>query len=228
MGLRTDGPAPETAHATGRIRTSGRRYFAAFGLRALRRNRLDERVTQGFASVSELFGALEAARDADDEGGLSILDHGLQCADLLQRSRPDDRELQVAGLVHDLGWLERTPSGWTLRVDAAHDVDGSQLVRRLLGPRIAFLVGGHVAAKRYLLATDASYRALLSARSEITLEFQGGVMEPDEIEAFLALPEWEDLVALRRADDSAKVRGKQVPGLDAWAATVEEIASLAS
>ena len=79
---------------------------------------------QGFASVDELFGALHAARDADDEGGLSILDHGLQCADLIRAARPDDVELQVAGLVHDLGWLERAPGGWTLRPDAAHDVDG--------------------------------------------------------------------------------------------------------
>ena len=143
---------------------------------------------QGFASVDELFGALHAARDADDEGGLSILDHGLQCADLIKAARPDDVALQVAGLVHDLGWLERAPGGWTLRPDAAHDVDGSQLVRRVLGPRVAFLVGGHVAAKRYLLATDAAYRAWLSARSETTLAFQGGVMEPDETEAFEADP----------------------------------------
>jgi predicted HD phosphohydrolase len=182
-------------------------------------------VPQGYANVDELFGALDAARDADDEGGLSILDHGLQCADLIRATRPDDVELQVAGLVHDLGWLERARDGWTLRVDAAHDVDGSQLVRRLLGPRVAFLVGGHVAAKRYLLATDTAYRAVLSARSETTLEFQGGVMDPDEADAFVAIPEWEDLVALRRADDAAKVRGKVVPGLDAWTTVVEAVAA---
>ena len=182
-------------------------------------------MTQGFASVNELFGALDAARDADDEGGLSILDHGLQCADLIKVARPDDVELQVAALVHDLGWLERTADGWRLRPDAAHDLDGSQLVRRLLGPRVAYLVGGHVAAKRFLLATDSSYAALLSARSETTLEFQGGVMEPEETEAFVALPDWEDLVALRRADDAAKVRGKLVAGVDAWAAVIEELAA---
>ena len=204
----------------GRIGMPGRRYSAcsAFAGDA-------DRMVEGFASVNELFGALDAARDADDEGGLSILDHGLQCADLIKAARPDDVELQVAALVHDLGWLERAPDGWALRLDAAHDVDGSQLVRRLLGPRVAYLVGGHVAAKRYLLATDSSYRALLSARSETTLEFQGGVMGPEEADAFVALPDWEDLVTLRRADDAAKIRGKSVPGLDAWAAVVEEVAA---
>ena len=66
---------------------------------------------------------------------------------------------------------------WTLRLDAAHDVDGRALVApaaRAAGRRR--WSGGHVAAKRYLLATDPAYAALLSARSEETLGFQGGVM----------------------------------------------------
>jgi predicted HD phosphohydrolase len=174
--------------------------------------------------VDDLFAALDASRDADDEGGLSILDHCLQCADLLQHGHPDDVELQVAGLVHDLGWLERAKGGWTLRPDAAHDVEGRRLVESLLGARVADLVGGHVAAKRYLLATDPAYRSLLSARSETTLRFQGGVMTAAEADQFVAIPYSADLVTLRRADDRAKVRGKQVPGLEAWRATVEALA----
>ncbi|HEY7105544.1 MAG TPA: metal-dependent phosphohydrolase [Acidimicrobiia bacterium] len=175
------------------------------------------------ADVGELFAALQAARDADDEGGLSILDHGLQCADLLATRRPDDVELQVAGLVHDLGWLERASGGWQLRVDAAHDVDGRALTGPLLGARVARLVGGHVAAKRYLLTTDPSYRARLSARSEVTLAFQGGVMAADECRRFEQDPDGDDLVALRRADDDAKERGKVVPGLDRWRAVIERV-----
>ena len=89
------------------------------------------------------------------------------------------------------------------------------------------LVGGHVAAKRYLLATDAAYAALLSARSEVTLGFQGGVMRDDEVARFERRAERDDLVVLRRADDAAKVRGKAVPGLDTWRAAVEEIAARA-
>lgn len=179
----------------------------------------------GFADVDALFDALVASRDADDEGGLSVLEHSLQCADLLRASHADDVELQVAGLVHDLGWLETSAAGWTLRLDAAHDVDGRALVRALLGERIAGLVGGHVAAKRYLLATDPGYAELLSTRSEVTLEFQGGVMNADEIVAFEQRPERRELLVLRRADDAAKVRGKVVPGLDTWRAVVEAVAS---
>jgi len=182
-------------------------------------------VTIGFADVDALFDALRASADADDEGDLPILDHCLQCASRLRSSHPDDAELQVAGLVHDLGWLEPDDGGWSLRLDAPHDVSGCELVAPLLGARIASLVGGHVAAKRYLLATDPAYAALLSARSEETLGFQGGVMTAAEVEAFARRPDREDLVALRRADDAAKVRGAVVDPLDSWRPAVEAVAS---
>jgi predicted HD phosphohydrolase len=181
-------------------------------------------VSAAFVSVDDLFAALDASRAADDEGGLAILDHCLQCADLLKQAQPGDVELQVAGLVHDLGWLERDADGWKLRADAAHDAEGRHLVEPLLGARVADLVGGHVAAKRYLLATDPAYRGLLSVRSEITLQFQGGVMTGAEADEFVTIPYATDLVTLRRADDNAKVRGKHVPGLDAWWAPVQTIA----
>lgn len=176
-------------------------------------------------SVDDLFVALRSSAGADDEGGLSILDHSLQCAARLAVSHPDDLELQVAGLVHDLGWLDPSGGRWALRADAAHDVDGRVLVEDLLGRRVGALVGGHVAAKRYLLATDPSHRSLLSARSEETLGFQGGVYTPAECAEFEARPDRDDLVALRRADDAAKVRGAVVAALDTWRAPVTDLAS---
>jgi predicted HD phosphohydrolase len=181
-----------------------------------------------FVDVGALFDALVASADADDEGGLPILDHCLQCAARLRDSHPDDVELQVAGLVHDLGWLERDGGRWTLRLDATHDVTGRALVAPLLGPRVAALVGGHVAAKRYLLATDPEYAALLSARSEETLTFQGGVMTADEVAAFEQRPDCDDLVALRRADDAAKVRNADLDPLDTWRPAVEHVVAVHS
>jgi predicted HD phosphohydrolase len=182
-------------------------------------------VSDGLVDVDALFDALDASRDADDEGGLSILEHSLQCAALLRASHPDDVELQVAGLVHDLGWLERAAGGWRLRLDAAHDVEGRELVRGILGDRVASLVGGHVAAKRYMVATDTGYAELLSARSEVTLDFQGGAMPAHEIAEFEQRADRDDLVVLRRADDAAKVRGATVAGLATWRAAVESVAA---
>jgi predicted HD phosphohydrolase len=184
-------------------------------------------VSAPFADVDALFDALRASSDADDEGGLSILEHCLQCVELLRHSHAADRELQVAGLVHDLGWLEDSGGGWTLRLDATHDVEGRALVQPLLGERIGTLVGEHVAAKRYLLTTDSGYAALLSQRSEATLGFQGGLMDAAEVAAFGGRADREDLVSLRRADDAAKVRGVVVAplhSLDRWRPVVEAVA----
>jgi predicted HD phosphohydrolase len=125
--------------------------------------------------------------------------------------------------VHDLGWLELVDGRWTLRLDATHDVTGRALVAPLLGPRIGALVGGHVAAKRYFLATDPDYAALLSARSEETLGFQGGVMTADEVAEFEHRSDRDDLVALRRADDRAKVRDAPLDPLESWRSAVEQV-----
>ncbi len=187
----------------------------------------DGATTTAFADVDALFDALRASADADDEGGLPILEHSLQCAGRLRASHPGDLELQVAGLVHDLGWLGRDDGGWALRLDAVHDVVGRALVGTLLGERVASLVGGHVAAKRYLLATDPVYASQLSSRSEETLVAQGGAMDADEVAAFERRPDRDALVALRRADDAAKVRNAAVDPLDAWRPVVERVVASA-
>ena len=90
-----------------------------------------------------------------------------------------------------------------------------RLVRELLGDRVADLVAGHVAAKRYLVTVDPSYRELLSGNSTKTLERQGDAFTADEVTAFERSPLADDWIALRRASDRAKVSGLVVPGLPA-------------
>ena len=75
-------------------------------------------------SVEELMDLLHACRGARDTPDLShsrlrssggtpvgdpvdLHDHALQTAALLRRGHPSDKELQVAGLVHDIGHLLR-------------------------------------------------------------------------------------------------------------------------
>ncbi len=140
--------------------------------------------------------------------GLSELDHGLQCAELLARRHPDDTELQIAGLVHDVSHRDTS--------DAEHGRLGAQLVRPLLGERVAALVEAHVPAKRYLVATEPGYDAGLSELSSASLALQGGRLTAAEIAAFAARPWAMDAVALRRADDAAKVPRRPVAGLEDW------------
>src|SRR5206468_671298 len=111
---------------------------------------------------------------SDDGDPLPVLDHGLQCAALLAKLFPDDEELQVAGLVHDVG--HRIAPG----ASEAHGVIAADAVRDLLGARVAALVELHVPAKRYLVTVDPAYRDVLSDGSTISLARQGGALSAAE------------------------------------------------
>jgi predicted HD phosphohydrolase len=173
-------------------------------------------------TADELIALLVCDEDLDrvDEPAevLSALDHHLQCAAVLAAERPDDVELQVAGLVHDVGHLA-VPDD-----PDAHGRAGADLVRPLLGARVADLVELHVPAKRYLVTVDPTYRARLSANSTWTLGQQGGDLSADERAAFEAHPRADDALALRRADEAAKVAGLVVDGLETWRPALERLA----
>jgi predicted HD phosphohydrolase len=160
-----------------------------------------------FATVDELFAVLDDERPGDV---VTALAHALQCASILQRQRPADEELQLAGLVHDVA------SSLAPRPPGCHAQLGAELVRPLLGERVAALVGAHVAAKRWLVACEPHYRAHLSENSKATLARQGEAFSAEERAAFERLPHAADCVLLRRADDQAKRPGVAVPSLAAW------------
>jgi predicted HD phosphohydrolase len=137
------------------------------------------------------------------------LGHALQVAAVLRDAFPDDEELAVAGLVHDIGHLLPGVS------DTEHAEAGQAVLGAALGDRVAGLVGLHVAAKRYLVATEG-YREVLSADSVSSLARQGGSMSTGERLAFESLALSADAVRLRRADEGGKVPGLIVGELSDW------------
>src|SRR3954471_12883726 len=150
-------------------------------------------------NLAELWSTLEACNeffDSLDLDGdpLPVLDHQLQCAALLAIERPDDVELQVAGLVHDIG--HRLSPG----ASRQHGVIAADAVRDLLGERVAALVELHVPAKRYLVTINPDYRFVLSDGSTISLARQGGVLSDDERHTLEANPHLSDALHLRRCD----------------------------
>ncbi|WP_394428694.1 HD domain-containing protein [Streptomyces sp. SGAir0957] len=176
----------------------------------------------GPRTVEELMAALHACRgawDTPDRSGdpVDLHDHALQTAALLRRGRPSDKELQVAGLVHDLGHLLYPGD------DAGHADRGADAVRGLLGERVARLVRLHVPAKRYLSALEPGRG--LSAQSARTLAAQGGPMSAREIAAFEADPLAEDAVTLRQADDAGKVVGLDAGVMEDWRPVLELVAA---
>ncbi|HEX4127238.1 MAG TPA: HD domain-containing protein [Acidimicrobiales bacterium] len=158
-----------------------------------------------------------AARMLSPGVPVSQLDHALQTGALLAHLHPGDDELAAAGLVHDIGHL--LPGG----TDEAHADDAARAVRRALGERVAGIVGLHIQAKRYLVATEAGYGGVLTDDSVVSLGHQGGAMAADEAADFLARPWASDAVTLRRADDSGKVEGLAVGDLASWVPLLQEI-----
>ena len=176
-------------------------------------------MTGVIADVDALFAALESGSDATDAEDVDLLAHGLQCAALLAEVAPDDAELQVAGLVHDVGsvlWPNRPRT---------HARAGAAAVVNLLGERVAWLVGHHDEAKRYLVTVDPDYTSRLSPTSVLTLEVQGGPLDDAERARLETAPGLDDVLTLRRADDAAKVPGRAVPPLAHWCPVVERIAA---
>ena len=173
-------------------------------------------------SVEEVVALLNrsgATEEPNEEiSGLTILLHGLQCAAILGRSDPHDPELQLAGLLHDVGHL-LAPGREDLHGRAAADY-----LRPLFGERLAALIDGHVPAKRYLVTEDPAYGAGLSVGSRRTLEIQGGPMTREEAAAFRSSPYLEEILELRRADDMAKDPATVVPALDTWLPVLERAA----
>ncbi len=174
-------------------------------------------MTDALGDVNALFDVLAAGAREDDGEELDALAHHLQCAALLAERAPDDLELQVAGLVHDVA-----STVWPGR-PATHARAGANLVEPLLGARVAWLVAHHDQAKRYLVTTEPAYLDRLSPTSVVTLEAQGGRLDERERAALEAEPDLEPVLVLRRADDDAKVPGRVVPGLDRWRPVVEEV-----
>ncbi|MCC7538502.1 MAG: HD domain-containing protein [Deltaproteobacteria bacterium] len=167
--------------------------------------------------VEQILEILRNGEALDDGEPIDLLQHSLQCATLLAERHPGDEELQLAGLLHDLGTVLRP------RANAAHATIGAAAIESLLGSRVAWLIAHHVDAKRYLVATDPEYRARLSARSIETLEAQGGPLDAASVAALDAHPDLAALVALRKADDDAKVIGLDVGSVDRWIEPLHEV-----
>lgn len=170
------------------------------------------------SSVDDLLTLMAQGVGVHDEPEIDGLAHALQCAANLSASHPDDPDLVVAGLVHDIADIAFPHD------HGDHAARGATLVEPLLGARVARLVGAHVVAKRYLVATDPAYRVRLSPRSIETLQLQGDTLAPSEIAALDDDPDLEAILALRRADEAAKDRAARPPALEVWRPLLEKVA----
>jgi phosphonate degradation associated HDIG domain protein len=157
----------------------------------------------GLSAVNQLQHALQAAHRAETEGctPATVL------ASLLH---------DVGHMIHELG---EDPAG--RGIDDVHEELGARWLTERFGPDVTEPVRLHVAAKRYLCATESDYFGKLSPDSVRSLELQGGLMSADEVASFRKLPYWEEAVRLRRYDEAAKDPRAVTPDFDHFLRHVE-------
>jgi len=133
--------------------------------------------------------------------------------------------LVAAALLHDVGHLRSDLRGGLPRdsTDARHGRAGAQWLSQWFGAAVTEPVRLHVAAKRYLCATEPGYFALLSPESVRTLALQGGPMTAEQAAAFEALPYARDALAVRRWDDEAKDPAATPPEFDHFEALLRAL-----
>ncbi|SKA01979.1 phosphonate degradation operons associated HDIG domain protein [Enhydrobacter aerosaccus] len=133
------------------------------------------------------------------------LQHALQAAALAEADGASPATV-LASLLHDVGHmihqLGEDPAA--RGVDDVHEELGAKWLAQRFGPEVSEPVRLHVAAKRYLCTVEADYFSKLAPDSVRSLELQGGLMSPDEVDDFRALPHHAEAVRLRRYDEGAK------------------------
>jgi [1-hydroxy-2-(trimethylamino)ethyl]phosphonate dioxygenase len=166
-------------------------------------------------------------RGNSEYGGEAVtqLEHALQAADLAEREQaaPD---LIVAALLHDIGHLlHALPADTPAQgVDDHHENSAGYFLKQFFPESVVAPVRMHVAAKRYLCATDPDYMETLSPPSQLSLRLQGGPMSDDEVHEFETQPFAQEAVRLRRWDDAAKIAGLPTPSLEHFLGYVEKVA----
>ncbi|HEY3904526.1 MAG TPA: HD domain-containing protein [Streptosporangiaceae bacterium] len=162
----------------------------------------------------QLIADLFASEGADEYLGEAVTQasHLLQSAALAEQDDAGD-SLIAAALLHDVGHFTGTITGQQLMegTDNRHSDVGAYWLAQWFGPEVTEPVRLHVAAKRYLCATEPGYASTLSPASVYTLGVQGGPMNDEQATRFAAGPYGQAACRLRRWDDAAKDPGAQPP-----------------
>ena len=147
--------------------------------------------------------------------GLSAINqraHALQAAWLAEQAGCD-AALITACLLHDIGHMVHDLGDDPAKdgIDDQHEELGEAWLTRWFGPEVTEPVRLHVAAKRYLCATEPDYFSKLSGDSVRSLALQSGPMTAAELAAYRDNPHAEAASKLRRFDEAAKVKGLETP-----------------
>lgn len=155
---------------------------------------------------------------------VTMAEHMLQGAHLAEQ-QGESELIIVSALLHDIGHFTSEFGTFSMADthDRHHEEAGARVLERFFPKLVVDCVREHVAAKRYICATDPAYFNELSVASIHSLKLQGGPMNPEEVAEFEKNPNVAEIVRVRRLDDAGKIAGMKTPGFDHYAPMIQRI-----
>ena len=155
---------------------------------------------------------------------VTMSQHMLQAAYLAEQESGDD-VLIGAALLHDIGHYtnEFPENALAEGQNNYHEDAGGAILEPFFPAAVVDCVKHHVAAKRYLCATDTVYFDSLSDASKHTLSLQGGAMDAAEASAFRKLQHLDAIVKVRVWDDLGKDPAVVTPDFEYYQPVLERL-----
>jgi predicted HD phosphohydrolase len=177
-------------------------------------------------NIVDFIGSIFERRGGEEYLGepVTMGQHMLQGATLAEQNEEPD-EIVVGALLHDIGHFTSEFGTFSMddTEDRYHENAGAALLENFFPSVITDCCRYHVAAKRYLCATDPQYFNKLSDASIHSLNLQGGPMSEAEIINFKRNPNLKQILTVRLYDDAAKVPKMATPSFRHFAPLVHKM-----
>ena len=177
-------------------------------------------------NIVDFIGSIFERRGGEEYLGepVTMGQHMLQGATLAEQNEELD-EIVVGALLHDIGHFTSEFGTFSMddTEDRYHENAGAAVLEKFFPRVITDCCRYHVAAKRYLCATDPLYFNKLSDASVHSLNLQGGPMSETEVKEFERNPNLKKILTVRLYDDAGKIPDMNTPSFWHFAPLVQKM-----